>query len=210
MKTDTLIRILIADDHPIVREGLSAVINTQSDMTVVAEAINGEEAVQRFREQRPDVALLDLRMPGLDAIGAIAEIRRQFTNARIIVLTSYSGDELIHQALQAGARAYLLKTVATNVLLDTIRAIHSGQRRIPKDVAAKLAERIPMNELTPREMDVLKLIVKGLSNKEIAVALHTTEGTIKSYVNTILTKLGVSDRTQAATTALKRGIIHLE
>jgi two-component system NarL family response regulator len=204
------IRIVVADDHPIVREGLSAIINAQPDMHVVAEAGNGEEAVEVFRSTRPDVLLLDLVMPKMSGQDALKEIRKQFQNARVIVLTSFQGEEDIYRALQGGARAYLQKEAPCKVLLETIRAVHAGQRRIPSEVAARLASRIPSSDLTPREMDVLKLIVNGLSNKEIAAQLHTTEGTIKGYVSNILVKLGVSDRTQAATAALQRGIVHLD
>ncbi len=204
------IRILVADDHPVVRDGLSAIIQTQPDMVVVAEASNGREAVESYRKHRPDIALLDLRMPEMDAVQAIIAIRKDFPNAKVIVLTTFHADEEIYRVLQAGARAYLLKDIPRKELLEAIRAVHAGHRRIPPEVAEKLAARIPGVELTAREMDVLKLIVKGMSNKEIAATLHISEGTVKSYINIIFTKLGVSDRTQAATTALQRGLVHLE
>ena len=209
-KKENPIRILIAEDHEVVREGLVAILSMQQEMIVVAEAANGEEAIRAFRKERPDIAILDLRMPGVSGVEAIAAIRKDFPNARIIVLTTYAGDEDIFRALQAGARAYLLKDTSRKELVDTIRAVYQGQRRVPPEIAARLADRIPLSELTERELDVLKLIVKGESNKEIAVRLDITEGTVKYYVNIILSKLGVRDRTEAATTALKRGILHLD
>jgi two-component system NarL family response regulator len=201
---------VVADDHPIVREGLIAIINAQPDMIIVAEAGNGKEAVEAFHARRPDILLLDLVMPKMSGQNALTEIHQKFRNARIIVLTSFQGEEDIYRALQAGARAYLQKEAPRNVLLDTIRAVYAGHRRIPSGIAERLASRIPASHLTTRELDVLKLIVNGLSNKEIAVQLHTTEGTIKGYVTNVLMKLGVSDRTQAATAALQRGIVHLD
>ena len=208
MKTNNPIRILIAEDHEVVREGVAAILDQEQDMLVVAQAANGQEAVRAFSSERPDIALLDLLMPGLNGVEATAAIRKNFPSARIIVLTTYDGNEDIYRALQAGARAYLLKATSRKDLLETIRAVHLGQLRIPAEVAARLAERIPVSELTKRELDVLRLIVKGKSNKEIANVLGITEGTVKYYVNIILSKMGVSDRTEAATSALKRGIVH--
>lgn len=208
MKMDNPIRILIAEDHEVVREGLAAILDQEQDMLVVAQAANGQEAVQAFSDKRPDIALLDLLMPGVNGVEATVAIRKNFPSARIIVLTTFDGNEDIYRALQAGARAYLLKDTSRKDLLETIRAVHSGQRRIPAEVAARLAERVPVFELTKRELDVLRLIVKGKSNKEIAAVLSITEGTVKYYVNIILSKMGVSDRTGAATSALKRGIVH--
>jgi len=207
---DALIRILIADDHPIVRDGLNAVINDQPDMEVVAEAANGKETVQLALQQRPDVLLIDLRMPQLNGVEAIHAIRAEWPQARMIILTTYDGDEDIYRALQAGAQAYLLKGMPRTELLDTIRAIHAGHKRIPPEVAAKLAERISASQLTERELEVLQLIVAGQSNKEIGNSLSITEGTVKAHVNSILGKLGASDRTQAVTEALRRGIVHLD
>ncbi|CDM65941.1 response regulator [Pyrinomonas methylaliphatogenes] len=204
------IRILIADDHFVVRMGLLALINTQPDMSVVAEASTGKEAVELFRQHRPDIALMDLRMPEVNGIEAIALIRREFPDARLIVLSSYDGDEDIYRALQAGARAYLLKSMLRENVLETIRAVHAGLRRIPEEIATRLAERMNRDQLTAREMEVLRLIVDGKSNKEIAAALHVSEGTVKIHVNNILSKLGVSDRTQAAIFALQHGLIHLD
>lgn len=204
------IRILIADDHFVVRMGLAAVIHTQSDMTVVAEATTGSQAVEFFRQHRPDITLMDLRMPEMDGIEAITTIRREFPEGRFIVLTTYDGDEDIYRALQAGARAYLLKDMMRDGLIEAIRAVHAGQRRIPAEVANRLAERMNRTELTARELEVLRLIVEGKSNKEIAAKLFIAEGTVKIHINNILSKLGVSDRTQAATFALQRGIVHLE
>lgn len=210
MSKDKPIRILIADDHFVVRMGLAALINTQPDMTVVAEATDGRQAVELFRQHRPDIALLDLRMPEMNGIEAIAAIRSEFPDARLIVLSSYDGDEDIYRALQAGARGYLLKNMLREGVLETIRTVHAGLRRIPEEVAARLAERMSRDPLTAREMEVLELIVRGKSNKEIAHALKITEGTVKIHVNNILNKLGVTDRTQAAIFALKHGLVHLE
>lgn len=184
-------------------------IARRTDMQVVAEAADGAQAVELSRTHRPDVILMDLRMPNLGGVDAIAQIRSDRPEARVIVLTTYDGDEDIYRALRAGAMAYLLKDTPRDELLDTIRAVHAGQKRIPPDVAAKLAERVFAPELTERELDVLKLIVAGKSNKEIGAALSISEGTVKVHVNSILGKLGVSDRTQAVMAALQRGIVHL-
>lgn len=210
MMTADAIRVLIVDDHPVVREGLAAMIDRRADMTVVATAENGQTAVERFHTHQPDVTLMDLRMPELGGVDAIRAIRGDFPQARIIVLTTYDGDEDIYRGLQAGARAYLLKDTPRAELLDTIRAVAAGQRRIPPEVAAKMAERMLEPELTPRELEVLELIVAGQSNREIGLALSITEGTVKAHVNNLLGKLGVADCTQAVTAALRRGIVHLD
>jgi two-component system NarL family response regulator len=204
------IRILIADDHPVVRQGLAAMIGREPDMTVAGEAASGQEALRRFREQRPDVTLMDLRMPEMDGVDAIGAIRAEFPTARIVVLTTYDDDEDIYRGLRAGARAYLLKDAPPEELLDAIRAVHAGLKRIPPAVAARLAERVTYPELTDREMDVLSLIVAGRSNQQIAASLHIAEGTVKFHVNHLLSKLGVEDRTQAVTAALRRGLVRLE
>ncbi len=204
------IRVLVADDHFVVRMGLRAVIDPEPDLEVVAEASTGRQAVQLFRQHRPDVTLMDLRMPIMDGVEATRAIRAESPGARIIVLTTYDGDEDIYRALSAGARAYLLKGMQGEEILDAIRAIHAGLRRIPPSIAARLAEWTPRSELTPRELEVLGLVVKGLSNRKIGDALSITEGTVKIHVNNILSKMGVADRTQAATTALRRGIIHMD
>ena len=210
MSKDKPLRIMIADDHFVVRMGLAAVVNTQPDMTVVAEATTGKQAVDMYRQHRPDVVLMDVRMPEMDGIEAIAIIRKDYPDARFIVLTTYDGDEDIYRALQAGARAYLLKDMLRDELVEAIRAVCAGQRRIPAEVASRLAERMNRTELTARELEVLKLIAQGKSNKIIAADLSISEGTVKIHVNNILSKLGVSDRTHAATFALQRGIIHLD
>lgn len=207
---EPVIKILLADDHFVVRMGLSTLINTQQDMSVVAEATNGKQAVEMFRAHNPDVTLMDLRMPEMNGIDAIMAIRDGAPDARIIVLTTYDGDEDIYRAFQGGARAYLLKDMHHDELLSAIRAVHQGQRFVPAAIANRLAERMPRSKLTARELDVLKLIVKGMSNREIAANLAITEGTVKIHVNNLLSKLGVNDRTKAATTALQRGIVHFE
>jgi two-component system NarL family response regulator len=204
------IRVVIGDDHPIVRDGIIAVINDQHDMEVIAEASNGKELVDMAKQYRPDVILVDLRMPQLSGLDAIRAIKEDWPAARFVVLTTFDGDEDIYRALQAGAQAYLLKDTPRNELLETIRLVYKGQKRIPPEIAAKLAERITSSELTEREADVLREIANGFSNKEIGSRLNITEGTVKAHVNSILNKLGVSDRTQAVTTALKRGIVHLD
>jgi len=202
------IRVLIADDHPLVRQGVVAVVAAQTDMAVVGEAGDGQEAVELFRKLRPDVVLVDLGLPILDGIGAMEAIRSEFPNSRFIALTVYQGDEDIHRALQAGAQAYLLKSAPPSQLVGAIRAVHAGLRRIPPEVASRMSERGPGAGLTPREIEVLKLVAKGRTNVEIAHELHITSGTAKWFVSNILSKLGVDDRTEAVTTALERGILH--
>ena len=204
-----LIRILTVDDHPLVRKGIATLVNAEADMKLVAEASSGEEAIELYRSQRPDITLMDLQMPGLNGAEAIAEIRGEFPDARVIVLTTYRGDAQILRALKAGARAYILKGHVHRELLETIRAVHAGQKRIPPDVAAELAEHATDDALSPREIDVLRLIAGGNSNKLIADQLSIGEATVKSHVANILSKLGANDRAHAVTIGLKRGIIDL-
>jgi DNA-binding NarL/FixJ family response regulator len=206
----TKIRLLVADDHHIVRRGLVALLGSVPDMEIVGEASNGEEAVALYRAQHPDVVLMDLRMTGMNGVEATRAIRKEFPQARIIVLTTFDGDEDIYRALQAGARGYLLKGMDTEELLAAIHAVHGGKSRIPGPVAERLAERMNNPALTERETDVLRLIVGGNSNKEIASALFISEATVKTHINSLLAKLGVSDRTQATMAALQRGIVHLD
>ncbi|AHG93233.1 response regulator receiver (plasmid) [Gemmatirosa kalamazoonensis] len=210
MDSPTPVTVLTADDHPLIRSGLAAVIGAQPDMLVVGEATNGEEAIERYRELRPDVALMDLRMPVMDGVAAIRAIVAEFPRARIVALTTYDGDEDIHRALEAGAKGYLLKDMLRAEVLHAIRAVHRGQRVIPAPVAARLAEYTPRVELTPRETEVLRLVAKGFSNRQIGELLGRTEGTIKIHLKNILEKLGADDRTEAVTVALQRGIIHLD
>jgi len=203
------ISIVVVDDQAVVRQGFVSLINTVPDMLVVAEGTNGRQAVELYRQHRPDVVLMDLRMPSMGGVEAIAAIRREFPAARVIVLTTYDGDEDIYRSLQAGAQGYLLKDMFFEELEDAIRTVHAGGRRIPGVVAERLAGRVGASDLTGRELEVLREIVGGKSNKEIAAALDISEATVKSHVNNILSKLGVADRTQAATTALQRGLVHL-
>ena len=203
------IRIIVVDDQAVVRQGFVSLIGTVADMEVVAEGTNGREAVELYRQHRPDVLLTDLRMPVMGGVEAIAAIKREWPQARVIVLTAFDGDEDIYRSLQAGAQGYLLKDMFFEELESAIRTVHAGGRRIPGVVAERLAERVGASDLTGRELEVLRLIVAGRSNKEIGAALKISEATVKSHVNSILSKLGATDRTQAATKALQRGIIHL-
>jgi DNA-binding NarL/FixJ family response regulator len=205
----SLIRILAVDDHPMLREGIASLVASQSDMELVAEASTGREALDQFRNHRPDLTLMDLQMPDMDGIEAMVAIRDEFPEARIIVLTTYKGDVQVLRALKAGARAYLLKGLLRKELLETIRAVHRGEKRIPPEIAALLADHVVDEALTSREIDVLRLIAGGNANKLIGHQLSITEETVKGYVKSILSKLGAKDRTHAVTVALKRGIIHL-
>lgn len=205
-----VITILTADDHALLRAGLAAVIGSQPDLRLVGEAANGEEAVEAYRLHQPDVMLMDLRMPVMDGVSAIGAIRDEFPDARIIALTTYEGDEDIHRALSAGARGYLLKDTLRTELLQVIRNVYRGLRGIPAPVAARLAEYTPRVALTARELEVLELMAQGLSNPDIATRLGRAESTMKVHVRNILQKLGTDDRTAAVTTALRRGIIHLD
>lgn len=205
-----MLTILISDDHAVVREGLAAMLSRRAEMQVVAEASNGLHAVELALKHKPDVLLMDLRMPQMGGVEAIRAIRAEWPDARVIVLTTYDGDEDIYRALQAGAKGYLLKDTPREELLEAIRAVHAGRKHIPPEVAAKLAERLTSETLTEREREVLQLIVAGQSNKEIGASLNISEGTVKVHVNNLLSKLGVSDRTQAVTEALRRGLVHLD
>ncbi len=203
-----MIRILVVDDHALLRKGLGAAINAEPDMKLVAEAANGEEAVEKFRIHQPDITLMDIQMPGLNGIEAMTRILSEFPEARIIVLTTYNGDAQVLRALRAGARAYLLKG-HDRELVETVHTVHAGRKRIPPEIAAELAEHVTDDELSSREIEVLHLIAAGNSNKEIADHLFVAEATIKSRVTNILSKLRASDRAHAVTIALKRGIIEL-
>jgi DNA-binding NarL/FixJ family response regulator len=203
------IRILIAEDHLIARVGVKTIVNMQPDMTVVAEAANGAQAVELHRKHRPDITLMDMRMPGMSGLEAAIAIRKEMPEARIIALSTYGGDEDIRRALQAGVRAYLTKDVLHDELIRAIHAVQAGETYLPATVAAALAAGSLPADLTAREMDVLTLIVKGHGNKQIAYALGIAEHTVKNHVKNILAKLDVEDRTQAATEAIQRGIIHL-
>jgi DNA-binding NarL/FixJ family response regulator len=204
-----LIRVLTVDDHSLLRKGIAALVNAEPDMKLIAEASNGQEAIESFRLHRPDVTLMDIQMPGFNGIEAINRIQSEFSDARIIVLTTYTGDAQVVRALRAGARAYILKGHVHRELLETIRAVHAGQKKIPPDIAAELAEHAVDDELTQREIDVLRLIAAGNSNKLIADQLSIGEATVKSHVTNILSKLGANDRAHAVTIGLKRGIIEL-
>jgi two-component system, NarL family, response regulator len=205
------IRILIADDHPVVRSGIAAMLEIDPDanLQVVGQAKNGYEMVDLFAQFQPDIGLVDLRMPDMTGVEAIAQIRSQFPEARLIILTTYDGDEDIYRGLQAGAKGYLLKDTPREELLQCIQAVHAGRSFIPPDIGVRLAERMSSPELSKREREVLELLPVGMSNAEIGAALQITEGTVKSHVNNILGKLNVGDRTQAVIVALKRGLISL-
>lgn len=204
----SLIRILTVDDHPLLRKGVAALVNVEDDMKLVAEASSGEQAIEMFRAHRPDVTLMDLKLPGLNGIETISGILKEFPNAKIIVLTTYSGDAQVVRAIRAGARAYLLKRQVHRELLEIIRVVHAGERRIPQEIAVELVDH-PRDDLTPREVDVLRLVACGNANKEIADQLSIGEASVKSYVANILSKLDAKDRAHAVSIGLKRGIIEL-
>jgi DNA-binding NarL/FixJ family response regulator len=200
-------RLLIADDHPLLREGIAAVLANEKDMQLVGEAGNGREAVDRFRELRPDVTLMDLQMPLMDGVAATLAIRAEFADARIVMLTTYRGDAQALSALKAGARGYLLKSMIGTDLVEAIRSVHSGHRHIPREIAAELAAHVTDDSLSPRELQVLKRVAAGNSNRLIADQLDLSEDTIKAHMKSIMSKLSANDRTHAVTIALKRGII---
>jgi len=208
-ENSNVIRILSVDDHALLRKGISALVNGEADMKLIAEASNGQEAIEAYRQHRPDVVLMDIQMPGMNGTEAIDRIRSEFPDARIIVLTTYTGDAQVMRALKAGARAYILKGHVHKELLETIRVVRAGHKRIPPDIAEQLAEHAADDALTQREIDVLRLIAAGNSNKLIADQLSIGESTVKSHVTNILSKLGANDRAHAVTIGLKRGIIEL-
>jgi DNA-binding NarL/FixJ family response regulator len=207
---DGKIKVMIVDDHPLMRVGIAAIINARPDMTVTAQAGTGEEAIALFRKSLPDLTLMDLRLPGaISGVDAIARIRAIQPQAKVIVVTTYEGDEDIHRALEAGARGYVIKGMPYQTLVEALQRVHAGGRFIPPPVAKALASRTPNSDLSTRELEVLEQLVAGKSNKEIATKLGITEATVKSHVSTILSRLNVEDRTQAAVSALRRGLVHL-
>ena len=209
MSASASIRILSVDDHPLLREGIAAMIRSQRDMELVAEASTAKEGLERFRQHQPDITLMDLRLPDMSGVDAMAAIRTEFPNARIIVLTTFEGDVEIQRALEAGARGYLLKTMPPGELVEAIRQVHAGKKRIPPAVAAQLAEHVSDEALTPREVEVLRHIAQGNRNKDIAERLFISEETVKVHVKHVMDKLGASDRTEAVAIGIRRGIIQL-
>jgi DNA-binding NarL/FixJ family response regulator len=203
------IRVFAVDDHPLLREGIAALVNSQPDMTLVAQVSSGREAIQDFRKHRPDVTLMDLRLPDMSGIDTMIAIRTDFPEARVVLLTTFDGDVEIHRALQAGARGYLLKSMPPRELVEAIRQVHAGKKRIPPEVAANIAEHMSEEALTPREIDVLRHIAGGNRNRDIAERLFISEETVKVHVKHVMEKLGASDRTQAVAIAVRRGIIQL-
>jgi two-component system, NarL family, response regulator len=203
-------RIRIVDDHPVVRAGLTSMLGTQAELEVIGSASSGEEALAKLRQVEPDVLLLDLRMHGLSGVDTLMAMKRSAHDVRVIILTSFETDEDIYRAVQAGAHGYLLKDTSLREMVEAIRTVHAGKRYIPRDIAARLAERMMRTDLTPREIEILKLLSKGPTNKEIGRALSISENTVKNHVNSIIEKLEVSDRTEAATTAIQRGLISVD
>jgi DNA-binding NarL/FixJ family response regulator len=203
------IRILVVDDHPVLREGLAAMIESQPDMTLTAEAATGRDAIDLFKMHRPDVTIMDLRLPDMNGIEAIVAIRQSFPHARVIVLTTYLGDVQAGRALMAGAQAFLLKATLRTDLLDTIRAVYKGQKRVPAEVASEMAEYAADDSLTPREIEVLEEVAAGNSNKQVADRLNISEDTVKAHMRSVLGKLGANDRTHAVTIALRRGFLDM-
>ena len=204
------IKVMVVDDHPLMRVGITSIVNARSDMTVVAQAGSGEDAVTLFFKHRPDVTLMDLRLPGMSGVDSIRAIREAHPLARFVVLTTYEGDADIHRALEAGAQGYVIKGMPYQTLVEALQRVHKGGRFLPPPIARALASRMPDSELSAREQEVLSLLASGKSNKEIASALHITEATVKCHVSAILLRLHVGDRTEAVVTALHRGLVHLE
>jgi two-component system, NarL family, response regulator len=204
------IKVMVVDDHPLMRVGVASIVNARIDMTVVAQAGTGEEAVTLFSKHKPDVTLMDLRLPGMSGVESIRSIREANPRARFVVLTTYEGDADIHRALEAGAQGYVIKGMPYQILVEALQRVHKGGRFLPPPVARALASRMPDSELSAREQEVLSLLASGKSNKDIAASLHITEATVKCHVSAILLQLNVSDRTEAVITALQRGLVHLE
>ncbi len=210
MSTEAPIRVLCADDHPLVRKGIASILANETDVALVGEAGSGQEAVDLYKKLKPDVVLMDLRMPQMTGMEATRLIRSEFPDAKIIALTSYDGDQDIYRAIEAGVRGYILKEMVHTEVLRAIRTVHAGKRLMPVEVAERLSEYFPQMALTPREVEVLRFVAKGMANKEIAHHLGTASGTIKMHIQNILAKLNASDRTHAVTIALERGILHLD
>jgi two-component system, NarL family, response regulator len=204
------IKVIVVDDHPLMRIGIASIVNARSDMTVAAQGGSGEEAVALFLKHKPDVTLMDLRLPGMSGVDAIRAIRESHPGARFVVLTTYEGDADIHRALEAGAQGYVIKGMPYQTLVEALQRVHKGGRFLPPPIAHALASRMPDSELSSREQEVLSLLARGKSNKEIASCLHITEATVKCHVSAILLRLNVSDRTEAVVRALQRGLVHLE
>lgn len=204
------IKVLIVDDHPVVRAGLTSMLGTQSNLEVVGSSSSGEEAMEMVRQRSPDVLLLDLRMPGMNGVDTLQTLARAGSSARSIVLTSFETDEDIYRAFQAGAQGYLLKDTSLRKMVEAITTVHAGKRYVPNHIASRLAERMMRTDLTARELEILKLLAKGPTNKEIAQALGISDNTVRNHVNSIIEKLEVSDRTEAATTAIQRGLISVD